>query len=87
VIVHLAFCLGVRVEAKKTPKVLGIDGLSKYLDVSKSTLYKLAQEGKLPGQKVGKHWRFRQATIDRWLDGGKPANGKGADVGDENDEK
>jgi len=51
-------------------KILGIEGLSEYLDVSKSTLYKLAQQGKLPGQKVGKHWRFRQETIDKWLDGG-----------------
>ena len=54
----------------KPKKVLGIEGLSKYLDVSKSTLYKLAKKGKLPGQKVGKHWRFRQETIDKWLDGG-----------------
>jgi excisionase family DNA binding protein len=54
----------------KPRNVMGIDGLSKYLDVSKSTLYKLAQEGKLPGQKVGKHWRFRKETVDRWLDEG-----------------
>ena len=50
--------------------VMGIEGLAKYLDVSKSTLYKLAQEGKLPGQKVGKHWRFRKETIDKWIDTG-----------------
>ena len=54
----------------KPKRILGIEGLSKYLDVSKSTLYKLAQQGRLPGQKVGKHWRFRKDTIDRWLDGG-----------------
>lgn len=52
-------------------KVLGIKGLSKYINVPKSTLYKLAREGKLPGQKVGKHWRFRQETINKWLDGGQ----------------
>lgn len=48
--------------------VLTIDDLSDYLKVSKSTLYKLVQGGKVPGQKVGKHWRFRKETIDRWLD-------------------
>lgn len=54
-----------------TPKkIMNIEGLSKYLDISKSTLYKLAQEGKLPGQKVGKHWRFRKETVDKWLDEG-----------------
>ena len=48
--------------------VLTIDDLADYLQVSKSTLYKLAQGGKVPGQKVGKHWRFRKETIDQWLD-------------------
>lgn len=39
-----------------------------HLKISKSTLYKLAQEGRIPGQKVGKHWRFRKDAIDRWLE-------------------
>ncbi len=47
--------------------VLTIDELAEYLKISKSTLYKLAQDGKLPGQKVGRHWRFHRETIDRWL--------------------
>ena len=38
------------------------------MKVSKSTLYKLVQEGKVLGQKVGKHWRFKRAVINRWLD-------------------
>jgi len=45
-----------------------IDDLAAYLQVSKSSLYKLSQEGKVPGQKVGRHWRFRKEAIDRWLD-------------------
>ena len=40
--------------------ILTMDDLAVYLKVSKSTLYKLVQEGKVPGHKVGKHWRFRQ---------------------------
>jgi len=48
--------------------VMTIGDLAVYLKISRSTLYKLAQEGKLPGQKVGRHWRFRKETIDRWLD-------------------
>jgi|GEM_PF-1349884 len=47
--------------------VLTIDELASYLKIAKSTLYKLAQEGKLPGQKVGKHWRFHRVAIDDWL--------------------
>jgi excisionase family DNA binding protein len=48
-------------------EVLTIDELAAYLKLSKSSLYKLAQTGKVPGQKVGKHWRFRREVIDRWL--------------------
>lgn len=48
--------------------ILTIDELSDYLKIPKSSLYKLAQEGKIPCQKVGKHWRFRKEAIDRWLE-------------------
>lgn len=52
----------------KPGAVLTVDELADYLKISKSTLYKLAQEGRIPGQKVGRHWRFRKETVDRWLD-------------------
>ncbi|GMW04529.1 MAG: hypothetical protein AMXMBFR85_05120 [Dehalococcoides mccartyi] len=51
----------------KNRNVLTIEELSEYLKIPKSTLYKLAREGKLPSQKIGRHWRFRKETIDRWL--------------------
>lgn len=47
--------------------VLTIEDLADYLKISKSTLYKLAQEGALPGQKVGRHWRFHREAVDQWL--------------------
>jgi len=50
------------------PPVLTIDEASKYLRIPLSSLYKLAQDGKIPCQKVGRHWRFRKETIDHWLD-------------------
>ena len=52
----------------KKQDILTIVELSGYLKIPKSTVYKLCQEGKIPGQKVGRHWRFRRETIDRWLD-------------------
>lgn len=52
---------------KQADPVMTIGDLAMYLKLSKSTLYKLAQEGKVPGQKVGRHWRFHKAVIDRWL--------------------
>jgi excisionase family DNA binding protein len=55
-------------------QVLTIDELAAYLKISKSTLYKLAQNSEVPGQKVGKHWRFRRDIIDQWLAEGTSAS-------------
>ena len=52
----------------KKQDIFTIEELSEYLKIPKSTIYKLCQEGKIPGQKVGRHWRFRRETIDQWLD-------------------
>lgn len=52
---------------KTSDSVMTIDELAAYLKIPKSTLYKLAQEGKVAGQKVGRHWRFRRDIIDEWL--------------------
>ncbi len=50
------------------PDIMTISEASKYLRIARSSLYKLAQEGKIPCQKVGRHWRFRREAIDRWLE-------------------
>lgn len=53
--------------ANQSDVIMTIDALAEYLKISRSTLYKLVQEGKLPGQKVGKRWRFHREAIDDWL--------------------
>lgn len=50
------------------PQVMTIEEAADYLRVPLSSLYKLAQGGKVPCQKVGRHWRFRKESLDRWLD-------------------
>ena len=47
--------------------ILTITELHEYLKIPKQTLYALAQQGRIPAAKVGKHWRFQKAAIDRWL--------------------
>lgn len=53
---------------EKLGDVLTIGELAAYLKIPKSTLYKLVREGKIPSQKIGRHWRFRKGAIDRWLE-------------------
>jgi len=54
----------------KIDEIMTIEELSSYLKIPRSTLYKLVQEGKLPGQKIGKQWRFGKKSIDRWINDG-----------------
>jgi excisionase family DNA binding protein len=58
----------VRPMDEKSDDVLTIKELAAYLKIPQSTLYKLVREGKIPSQKIGRHWRFRKGGIDRWLD-------------------
>ncbi|HSW63923.1 MAG TPA: helix-turn-helix domain-containing protein [Dissulfurispiraceae bacterium] len=53
---------------EKPGDVLTIEELAAYLKIPKSTLYKLVREGKIPSQKIGRHWRFRKGAIDHWLE-------------------
>ena len=50
------------------PDVMTIQETSQYLRIPISSLYKIAQAGKIPCQKVGRHWRFKRTAIDRWLE-------------------
>jgi len=53
-------------------EIMTVEELAKYLKTGVATIYKLAQEGKIPATKVGNQWRFRKEKIDEWLDqGGK----------------
>lgn len=47
--------------------LLTLSEVSTFLKVPKSTIYKLARERRLPGHKVGKHWRFVREEIESWV--------------------
>lgn len=46
---------------------LTVEEVAEYLRLPLSTVYKLAQDNKIPGFKVGKHWRFRRETFEKWI--------------------
>jgi excisionase family DNA binding protein len=54
----------------KIDEIMTMEELSSYLKISRYTLYKLVQEGKLPGQKIDKQWRFGKKSIDPWMNDG-----------------
>ena len=60
--------------------VMTIKELAKYLDVHPATVYRLAQQQKIPAFKIGSDWRFHKKYIDRWIDRQMRQNGKKAGI-------
>ncbi len=46
-------------------EIMNIKDVSGYLKISIPTIYKLAQSGKVPAVRVGKHWIFMKKSLDR----------------------
>jgi excisionase family DNA binding protein len=49
-------------------EILTIDEVAEYLRLTPQTIYKWAQEKRIPAVKLGKEWRFRRSVIDKWFD-------------------
>jgi PTS system nitrogen regulatory IIA component len=49
-------------------EILTLEEVARYLRLTPQTIYKWAQEKRIPAAKLGKEWRFRRSVIDRWLD-------------------
>lgn len=45
------------------PDIMTIAQVAKYLQISEITTYKLVNEGKIPGFKIGRHWRVKKDDL------------------------
>jgi excisionase family DNA binding protein len=63
-----------------TVEVLTVGEVAQYLRIPVSSVYKLAQDGRIPCRKVGRQWRFIRPAIDEWL-GQRGSAGLGAEAG------
>jgi excisionase family DNA binding protein len=48
-------------------EVMTVSEVAEYLRIPKSSVYTLAQDGRIPSRKVGRQWRFVRQAIDEWL--------------------
>jgi len=48
-------------------KLMTLSQLAEYLQLGKSTVYKMVQKGEIPGIKIANQWRFKKEDIDKWL--------------------
>ena len=58
-----------------TRKIMNIKEAAEYLGVHRSTLYRYAQNKKIPAFKLGADWRFSKKHIDNWIE--EQVNGNG----------
>jgi len=49
--------------------MMTLEEVAKYLRLHRSTVYRLAREGIIPGFKVGSQWRFHKGRVDQWMAG------------------
>jgi len=49
-------------------EILTLEEVALYLRLKPQTIYRWAQEKRIPAVKLGKEWRFRKSILDRWLD-------------------
>ena len=54
---------------KSNSDILTVEEAAELLKIPRSSVYKLAQEGKIPAKKVGRHWRFHRGVLLRYVAG------------------
>ena len=53
--------------APVSAKVMTVNEVCAYLQISRSTLYRLLKRHDIPGFRIGSDWRFNIEAIDTWL--------------------
>jgi excisionase family DNA binding protein len=48
-------------------QLLTTSQIGRILNVDRTTVYRMAESGRLPAVRVGKQWRFPEADIERWM--------------------
>ena len=48
-------------------EILTIEEAIQFLKVGKTTLYRLARDGKVPARKIGREWRFVKSQLIEWI--------------------
>lgn len=59
---------------EQTTPAMTVREVATLLAVDEKTIYRLAQQGKLPGFKVAGTWRFQLQDIHGWIDRQKTAS-------------
>ncbi|TFD99400.1 helix-turn-helix domain-containing protein [Jeotgalibacillus salarius] len=51
-----------------THEIMTVAQVAEYLQLSEMTTYKLVQTGKIPGFKIGRHWRVKRSDLETLIE-------------------
>lgn len=51
-------------------RLLTVEEVAEMLRINKSTVYRMAKQGRLPATRVGRQWRFRESVLEGLLEPG-----------------
>lgn len=58
-------------ELQITDRWLSVQEIAKYLGISKETVYRWLDKGRIPAHRVGKLWKFKTSEVDEWVKQGE----------------
>ncbi len=61
---------------------LSVDEIAQHLGVSRESIYRWIERGKIPGHKSGRLWRFSAHEVDAAVRAGKLAEDSGSEAED-----
>ena len=52
----------------KEDEIMTISEVAEYLKISEVTTYKFVQDGKIPGFRIGRHWRIKRCDLAAFIE-------------------
>lgn len=67
---HLATSTDGAEQLEMEDRWLSVEEIAAHLGVVRESVYRWVVRKKMPGHKVGRHWKFRKDEVDAWVRSG-----------------